>query len=99
MANQRPKSFFDKVLWTIRNRPASIYSYGRQFALFYSAAKLRQFPGSHMPGVELGENVRLQRNSSVQADAPDATIRIGAHSVIYEKAKIQAFGKGLIELG
>jgi maltose O-acetyltransferase len=99
MADQQPKSFFNKVIWTVRNRPASIFSYGRQFVLFYSASLLRRLPGSSLPGVELGENVRLQKNSCLQADVPNATIRIGAHSVIYENAKIHALGKGRIELG
>ena len=99
MVKQQPTSVLGKILWTIRYRPSSIFAYGRQYALFYSAAVLRQLPGSQMPGIELGENVRLQRNSSVQAEAPGATIRIGPHSVIYENARIQAFGTGRIELG
>jgi acetyltransferase-like isoleucine patch superfamily enzyme len=66
-------------------------------ALFYLAAAIRRlFPPA---GVELGSNVRLQRNRCVMAEAPDSRIRIGSDSLIYEKATVNAFDGGRIEIG
>jgi acetyltransferase-like isoleucine patch superfamily enzyme len=51
------------------------------------------------PGVTLGKNVRLQKNSSLMAEAPDAQISIGEHSVVYEDTAIEVYGEGRVTVG
>lgn len=91
------RSLIGKVWWLIRNRPSHIYGTVRMYLLFYCSRFCRMF--IRIPGLVLGKNVRLQRNRSVMAEAPGASISIGEHSVIYEDARIEAYGSGQVEIG
>ena len=71
----------------------------RGYFLFYFSRLLRATPGFGLSGVELGENVRLQKNRSAMAEAPDARIHLGSDSIIYEDSKIEAYGKGQVTIG
>lgn len=91
------KAVFDRVLWLLKHRPLHLYGNGRCFVLFYWAKFWRSL--IKLDGVFLAENVRLQKNSSLMAESPAANIKIGANSVIYEDARIEAYGKGSIVIG
>lgn len=52
-----------------------------------------------LPGIALGRGARVQALSSVMADAGSGGITIGARSVIYENARIEARGQGRITIG
>lgn len=94
-----PRSFVGKALWTLRYRPGAVLPSARGILLFKVSGWLQRFllgPGS---GVELGRNVRIQKAWTLKADRPGARIRIGDHSVLFEKADLGAYGTGSIELG
>src|ERR1700751_432874 len=97
VAVKKPTSLIGKAFFVLRRRPAHVVSALRTIVLFYLAAGLRKiFPPM---GVEFGQNVRLQRNRCVMAEAPLARIVLGDDCVIYEHAVIDAFGAGRIEIG
>lgn len=95
MANTR--ALLSKATWLLRHRPAHLFRTIRGYSLFHLSRGLRAL--SPLKGVDLAENVRLQRNGSLMAEHPDALIRVGAHSIIYEDARIEAYGDGRIEIG
>lgn len=65
--------------------------------LFILTYALRLFFSSKQ--IHFGSNVRLQRLTSLMAEKPQALINIGDHSIIYEDAKIEAYGAGQIHIG
>lgn len=101
MPEPRPRSLIGKFFWMLRRRPGHVLRTLRGFSLFYWARLGRKLPGSGWAAdrVSLGANVRLQRNRCVMAEFPDARIRVGDDAVIYENAKIDAYGKARIEIG
>lgn len=97
--SSKPRSLPMKVLYVLRRRPGHLWSFARTYFLFAMARLMRSIPGFRPRGVELGENVRLQRSRSVMAEAPDARVRIGANSIVYENASLSAYGTGSVEVG
>ncbi len=86
------------ALTLLRRRPAYFWRALRGYALFvisYYLRKLRPAPA----GIVLGSNVRLQRNSCLMAERPSARISIGRDSIVYEFAKIESYGSGVVEIG
>lgn len=83
-----------KIVWT---RPTRLWSYARGYSLFWVARVFRwlAFPRG---GVRFGNNVRVQKNSSILCE-PGAEISLGDHTIIYEFAKTQAHGAGSIHIG
>ncbi len=51
------------------------------------------------PGVRLGRNVRVQRVGCVQAELPSATVTVGDHSIVYERAVVRAYGAARVAIG
>lgn len=52
-----------------------------------------------IPGVQLGDNTRVQRLSSLMAERPNAAIIIGADTVLYYDTQLEAYGDGRISVG
>ena len=94
----RHESLPHQLLWILRYRRSQLPSIVRDKLLFYSAWGWRAFFGI-APGIHLGDNVRLQRNRCVFAEAPEARVHIGDNSIVFERAKVEAFGSGKIHLG
>lgn len=94
---QQPRSLIAQVFWVLRKRPLHLLQAIRSYLMFLTAYALR--PLCIHAGIKLAENVRLQKNSSLMAEKPAASIKIEAHSVLYENAKIEAYGIGSIEIG
>lgn len=92
-------SLFGKGMRVLSTRPAQFYSSLRGYLLFRCTRLCwRLFHSSDGP-VRLGKNVRLQKSSSLSAERPAARITVGNHSIIYENARIGAYGEGKIEIG
>lgn len=91
------KSMISSIFRVITQRPAYFWQYARGYALFRWTDLLRLLFQSS--AIRLGRNVRLQKLSSLRAEKPNAQIQVGDHSVIYENAKIEAFGQGQISIG
>ncbi|MCB0336293.1 MAG: acyltransferase, partial [Bdellovibrionales bacterium] len=65
--------------------------------MFMCTSLLRKiFP---LRGIQFGEFVKVQRMSSLTAQAPNATIELGDNCIVYEDAKLEAYGTGAIQLG
>ncbi len=86
-----------KACRLMRRRPTALYASARESTLFLLTHLLLK--GLRPPGVEFGRNVRLQRLSSLLAEAPDARIRLGDDVIIYEDCRLQAFGAGCLSIG
>ncbi len=85
-----------KAYSVLTKRPAQFISSIRSYWLFYRTRFLLKTLGTE---AKLGANVRLQRLRCLVVEKPNASIIIGRDCVIYENAKIEAYGKGKIELG
>ncbi len=88
-----------KAFWLLRHRPNQVFRRGREKLLFEWSRLLRPLFFGPSSGVEWGKNVRLQNNFSLSAERPDARIRLGDRTIIYEKAQIEAYGRGEIQIG
>ena len=97
MTRERPTTAVARLLWLIRHRPAHLYGTVRGYALF-RLARLRRVLRP-LPGVQLGKNVRLQRNTSLMAERPAASIRLGSDCIVYEDSRLEAYGAGSIHVG
>ncbi len=92
-----PSSFLGKAMRILQSRPTRFFLTVRGWFLFKATRWLsRIFP---LPGVVLGKNVRLQRLRCLMAEAPEASIHIQDHTIIYENARIEAYEKGMIQIG
>ena len=92
----QPSSFIEKAFWALRARPAQVLGALRGMILFYwSRMLLKVLPPA---GVVLGKNVRLQKYRSIMAEQPNARIILEDDSIIYENAKIEAYGSGRIQV-
>jgi acetyltransferase-like isoleucine patch superfamily enzyme len=86
----------------IRERPLYLLEYARGYLLFRRTAALRAMaPGlfGRPAGIFLGKNVRVQRLSCLRAERGGSKISVGDHSIVYENARIEAFGGGEISIG
>jgi acetyltransferase-like isoleucine patch superfamily enzyme len=95
----KPKSLIGKAWWTLTHRPFSFFPSLRGYFFFRTTRMLQRFVFNDSSQVTLGNNVRLQRLSCLHAERPGATISVGAHSIIYENARIAAYGNATIQLG
>ena len=90
-------SFFSKALWFALHRPGRVWAQVRTLRTFWVTRQLfRLFPA---PGIRLERNARIQRYGSLMAEAPGARIAIGEHTLVFEKAVVEAYGQGSIEVG
>jgi acetyltransferase-like isoleucine patch superfamily enzyme len=88
-----------KAFWVLRKRPLHFLGIAGQYWRF-SRARLYQrlfFQGSET--LKLGKNVRIQAVSCLSAEKPAARIEIGDDTIIYEKARVEAYGQGRIQIG
>lgn len=88
-----------KAFWLLKKRPQHFIGTIGQYWRFSKARFLSRFWLTPELGVSLAENVRIQNVGCLIAERPDAHIKVGRDSVIYEKAQIEAYGKGQIEIG
>ena len=93
------KSLPQKALWLLLHRPAHLLGTMRTYFFFSLSYYLRKIGLQRLKGVELSENVRLQKNSSVMAEQPSAKIAIGENSIVYEDSRVEAYGEGRVEVG
>lgn len=93
-----------KGIKVVTTRPLEFFTNLRAYMLFRCTRVgiffFHRKPGPGAKGgVRLGKNVRLQRLRCVSAELPGATVEIGDHAVIYEHARLAAYGEGHLSLG
>jgi acetyltransferase-like isoleucine patch superfamily enzyme len=92
-------TFIARVWSVIGSRPARVWASVRCRWLFLTRRfLLTLFPGIYGKRVQLGMNVRVQRLSTFLADR-EASVLVGSHSIVYENARIEAHGRGVISIG
>ena len=97
-----PTHFFAKLRRAVQDRPLYLLQYARGYWLFkrtsfWRAVVPRLFGAP--AGLILGRNVRVQRLACLRAERSGARIQIGDHGIIYENARLEAFGQGAISVG
>ncbi len=91
------QSFLSKIIYTVRHRPLALWENLRGRSLFYFVATLRII--REIPGTDMRRSVRVQRYTSLRAELPEARIRIGDNSIIYESNRFEVYGDGIIDIG
>lgn len=91
-------SLIHKVAKVIRSRPTKVFSYIRQYWLFYRTYWLSLLTLRKNPQIKFHKNVRLQRLSTITVE-PMAYLSLGNDVIVYENARIESFGIGHIEVG
>jgi acetyltransferase-like isoleucine patch superfamily enzyme len=86
-----------KIKNVIFNRPAQFVSFLRQTYLFYQTRIISRIIFSNKHNLHLGKNVRLQALKSILVE-PSANLSIGHNTIIYENAKLEAMGNGIITI-
>jgi galactoside O-acetyltransferase len=87
-----------QLWWLLRHRRGHFWIKAWGHLCFWHARLMRGVFGSGA-GINLDPTVRLQNNRSLLAEQPHAQIKIGAHTIIYRFARIEAYGHAKIEIG
>ena len=88
-----------KILFVIQRRPVQIFGLMGQYWRFFRTRWIHRLLPVTRAGVTMGRNVRVQAVSCLSAERPKASISLGEDSVIYEFARIEAYGNGIICIG
>ncbi|NBX16214.1 MAG: acyltransferase [Proteobacteria bacterium] len=96
---QQRLQFARLMIKAFRFRRSEIPSMLRNFILFFVTTCGMRFHRSHGKTIRLGRNVRLQRRKIIKIIGEQAHIQIGDHSIVYENARLEAAGKGVIRIG
>lgn len=87
-------------IWIIlKTRPLHIPTLFRSKLLFWMVFIFRKLRIVHYPNVKFGKNIRLQTLLGLKAECPNALIIIEDDCIIYEKARLEAYGCGQIKIG
>ncbi|NLF24066.1 MAG: acyltransferase [Deltaproteobacteria bacterium] len=87
-----------QLWWLLRHRPGHFWIKAWGHLSFWHARVMRAIFGCGA-GIDLDPTVRLQNNRSLLAEQPHARIKVGAHTIIYRFARIEAYGHAKIEIG
>ncbi len=90
---------FKKAYFILRRRPLHFLGTLGQYWRFTRTRWLQKFFYGPNQGITVGINVRLQSLGAVSAERPSAKIHIGDDCIIYEKARVEAYGTGEIQIG
>ncbi len=88
-----------KAFKLLRARPVEFFEAVTQYSKFLCTKFLHTIFSPSKIGVKLGQNVRVQSFFCLSAEQPSATIFIDNNSVIYEYARIRAYGDASISIG
>jgi acetyltransferase-like isoleucine patch superfamily enzyme len=91
-----------KIFRVLKDRPLFFFQYVRTHLLFQRTRfliRLARIIGIYPSSIQIGRGAKVQRLRCVRAERPHASVSIGAHSIIYENAQIEAYQNGKIEIG
>lgn len=90
--------FLAKVITVIKHRPTYFFQYARGTFLFFLTRFLQVFLLDRKR-IDLHTTVRSQSIMNFLAGSEMARISVGAHSVIYEKARCEVYDSGVLTIG
>lgn len=91
-------SVLNKLKSVLTRRPQRLWQHARGTALFFITRALSRFVFRD-ERYQIGKNVRLQNIASLLSADSESRIVLHPNSVIYEHARLEAYGKGLVEIG
>lgn len=91
-----------RVLRVLKERPLFLFQYVRTYWLFQRTrillSGLRGL-GLYPRGIQIGQRARIQRLRCLRIEQPRARIDLGENSIVYENARLEAYGNGRIQIG
>lgn len=93
---------FHRIWRVLRERPLSIWHYARAEWLFRRTkivTALLRAVGVFPASIQVGAGTRVQRLRCLKAEGPRVRIEVGEHGLVYEHARIEAYGDGKIRIG
>lgn len=87
-----------KVFIVMTQRPTVFLSYFRQTYLFFQTKALMGLFVNNNPAIEIDRNVRFQSLKNLMIEST-ARFSIGRNSVVYENARLEAFGRAELIIG
>jgi acetyltransferase-like isoleucine patch superfamily enzyme len=98
--NHRPQiQFLALLIKAFQSRRSEIFQMSRNFILFFVSTYVVRSRRGSRARLKLGENVRLQRSRTIKFIGRESSIEIGNHSIVYENARLEAVGQGIIRIG
>lgn len=88
-----------KVFFVVRRRPLQLLGLVGQYWRFFRTRWVHRLLPFTRAGVIFGANVRVQALPCLSAERPDAAITVGEDTIIYEYARIEAYGRGRVAIG
>lgn len=93
------KNFLEMLIRALRTEKMRVFSLSRNFILFFLSTQfIRRFP-VYRGRLKLGKNVRIQKTATLQIHGEMAHIELGDHSIVYENARLEVVGSGVIRIG
>jgi acetyltransferase-like isoleucine patch superfamily enzyme len=83
----------------LTTQPRRVPAMARNYLMFSLSHVLLELCPILRRGLVLGKNVRIQRLRSLERFGADSSIEIGAHTILYEHARLEAVGQGKIRIG
>lgn len=91
-----------KIYRVLKERPLFFFQYVRTYWLFQrtrAVIRLARILGIYPKSIEIGRRARVQRVRCLRAEQPRGRITLGEYGIVYEHAKIEAYGDGKIQIG
>lgn len=89
----------EKIFIALKTRPIDLIEAVVERAKFFLAKILNGIIPHKNRNVFLGKSCRIQSLFCLSAEKPQATIKLGDHCVVYEYARIRAYGQANINFG
>ncbi|MEY2988034.1 MAG: hypothetical protein RJB13_1555 [Pseudomonadota bacterium] len=91
--------FIQLVFKAMKSHRMQVFSMFRNYISFYFSSHYIRRAMSYRRNLRLGENVRIQNARTIQIYSDEARIEIGNHSIVFENARLEVVGKGVVRIG
>jgi acetyltransferase-like isoleucine patch superfamily enzyme len=92
----------EKIIRVLKERPLFFFKYVRTHLLFQRTRfliRLLRMLKIYPESIQIGIGTRVQRLGCLLLEMPSSSIHVGKHGIIYENAKIEAYGEGKLQIG
>lgn len=101
-SEKMPDQLPGKIYRVLKERPLFFLQYVRTYWLFQrtrAVIAVARILGIYPKSIGIGRGTRVQRVRCLRAEQPRARISVGEYGIVYEHAKIEAYGEGRIHIG